>query len=199
MNALIQPRPLRDTPPVWEFETLPELLAHPVLKAWQTVVSFRRFSYTDMQPTRRSTDTLLWLLAETDQMQCFVGTLDAPVAGLLHREEGADFRYPDIPPRARWRGVEVSTPMNEFIEHRPAFVDRGEPRFAMEFATLPELLRMPCVKDWQAMTGFHRFSVSADAPLLLMAEFTDKFWVVGTLRHPVEGLPTWVPPAPPTW
>lgn len=83
--------------------------------------------------------------------------------------------------------------MNSVTTHIPAWGDAE--KTTHPFHTLRELLAIPFVKAFSKGKSFHRFSVSTDNSLLLMAEY-DKgrgWWVVGRLKTPVNGLPEWLP------
>lgn len=79
--------------------------------------------------------------------------------------------------------------MNEIRQHRPAFFEGWENE-TIQFDTLEELLAIPWVKNFSAHGNFHQYSVSGNH---LMAEYRGgrEWWVVGTLKHDVEGLPKW--------
>lgn len=96
--------------------------------------------------------------------------------------------------------------MNKITQHIPGFCDGFEARVS-EFSELVELIAVPWVAHWEKSPGgFHRWSVSrAGESTCLMAEYDGgkKWWVVGYLAEPVDGLPEWrpirvsAPPAPP--
>lgn len=85
--------------------------------------------------------------------------------------------------------------MNEIVQHIPPYVDAGdESRPRAYFSTIAELLSVPFVARWAAMSDFVRFSRDGD---FLMAELSTppigKSWVVGRVRDMASvDLPQWV-------
>lgn len=86
--------------------------------------------------------------------------------------------------------------MNRITQYVPGCVD-GESvvPFSDAFSTVEELLALPWVAQWRNLPGcpFRRFSLS-DGGRRLMAEYLagqHKWWVVGHLEKPLEGLPEW--------
>lgn len=82
--------------------------------------------------------------------------------------------------------------MNSILQYRPAFFE-GFKNERADFDTVEELMKVPFVKGFSEDENFFRFSVSGDH---LLAEFRngDEWWVVGTLKEPVDGLPEWREP-----
>lgn len=81
--------------------------------------------------------------------------------------------------------------MNEIVQHIPAFVDYREAPPRAEFSTLAELLAIPWVKRYaDTAEDFHQFSLSG-THLIVESRGGHHWWVVGYLRHPVDGLPEW--------
>lgn len=78
---------------------------------------------------------------------------------------------------------------NTIRQHIPDFFE-GFEKALVDFNTLEDLLAIPWVKNFSAHANFYRYSVSDNH---LMAEYRGgrTWWVVGTLRHRVDGLPEW--------
>jgi hypothetical protein len=79
--------------------------------------------------------------------------------------------------------------MNSITQHVLPYIEGVEPKKA-EFDSLEQLLEVDWVKSWKDRQGFHRFSVNKNK---LMAEYMQgRLWyVVGFIKEPIEGLPTW--------
>lgn len=81
--------------------------------------------------------------------------------------------------------------MNSIRRHIPGCCSDGdEPPEIVEFNTMEQLLSVPFVNSFSGGQRFHRYSLSRNH---LMAEYRDgkEWWVVGTLKYPVAGLPEW--------
>lgn len=77
----------------------------------------------------------------------------------------------------------------KFKQHIPAFIDGIESK-TFDFNSVDELLNNDHVKSFSDDPNFIRFSVSGE---LLMAEYTNRWWVVGYLSDPID-LPVWKKP-----
>lgn len=81
--------------------------------------------------------------------------------------------------------------MNSIRRHVPGCCSDGdEPPEIVEFNTVEQLISIPFVNSFSNGQRFHRYSLSDRR---LMAEYRDgkEWWVVGTLKYPVAGLPEW--------
>jgi hypothetical protein len=85
-------------------------------------------------------------------------------------------------------------------QHRPDFIESGEPPWRGEVASVPELTSLPFVRAFWVAPGFYQFSVARDhQPLLLMAEYQggEHAFVVARISGPdalerLRALPEWV-------
>jgi hypothetical protein len=86
--------------------------------------------------------------------------------------------------------------LNEIRQHIPSFVEGYEPEAAM-VDTLDSLLTVSFVKNFTGLPHFHQLSLApiGDGRYHLMAEYREgeEYWVVGTLKELVEGLPEFKP------
>lgn len=94
---------------------------------------------------------------------------------------------------------------NEIRRYFPAFFDVDESDcVVIPFETLEELLKIPFVSIWATLPGFHKYALSSSSPSTapeakrqhnLMAQLKEgyEWWVIGILKHSVEGLPEHVP------
>ena len=85
---------------------------------------------------------------------------------------------------------------NEITRYFPGFFDVGKnDRITIPFNTMEELIELPFVKDWKECEGFHQYAISSgNGPKgqnYLMGQLDEgyEWWVIGVLKHPVDGLP----------
>lgn len=78
--------------------------------------------------------------------------------------------------------------MNEIKQHRPAFFD-GFENETVPFDTLEELMAIPWVVSFALAAEFHGFSVYDNHALIAEYRGGERWWVVGFLKNPVDGLP----------
>ena len=77
---------------------------------------------------------------------------------------------------------------NEIRRYFPNFFDVDESdRIVVPFETLEELLKIPFVKNWTTIPEFYQFA-SLSSRLIGQLRGGYEWWVIGTLKHPVEGL-----------
>ena len=78
---------------------------------------------------------------------------------------------------------------NEIQRYFPNFFDVDESdRIIVQFETLEELLEIPFIKNWTTIPEFYQFASSPSGRLIGQFKGGYEWWVIGTLKHPVEGL-----------